>query len=124
VPGVRDDELGYRERECTLDEEGDRTAANSLGREVVAVSGEAGNARKEGSGGDAVGVVREVRDVDGRDVDRSERPDGLAQSRKLDGARFYQRASRPRPTSGCEIMAICTVFSHSCSDLARTRPVH
>ena len=106
-----DDELGYRQVERALHEQGDGSSPDGLGCELVAVGGEAGNAREQGPGSGLGRLVREIRDLDGRGVDGSERPYGLAQSRKLDGGRFYQRASPPLPAHGREIVAICTLFS-------------
>jgi len=77
----------------------------------VAVSGEAGNAREQGPGSGLGRLVRKIRDVGGRGVDGSERPYGPAQSRKLDGGRFYQRLSSSLAVAAREIVAICTLFS-------------
>ena len=106
-----DDELGHRKVERALHEQGNGPSPNGLGCERVAVSGEAGNAREQGSGSGLGRLVREIRDVGGGGVDGSERPYGLAQCRKLDGGRFYQRLSSSLAAAAREIVAICTLFS-------------
>ena len=64
MPGTWHDDLGDRQGERSLADEGDRPRGDGLGGEVVSVGPQSGDAEEKRSGSDVAGAAGQRSDVD------------------------------------------------------------
>ncbi len=88
LAGVLDDELWNGQVELALDDEDGGAVGDGVGREVVPVGLEAGDADEERPGGHPPRVVGQVGDVDRGGVGGAAGADRRGQELEVDGSRF------------------------------------